>query len=369
MKFLDLDREYEYFDWQEVIFSVFKDKDFINGKVVLDFEKAVENYMGVKYALGVSSGTDALWVSLLSLGIKNPTILTTPYSFVSIVEVSMRYGAKVVFCDIDESFNIDINKCKEVMSKNKIDIFIPVHLFGLPCNLDDELLEVCSKNGTYIIEDAAQAFGSMLYGSHVGTIGDIGCFSFFPAKNLGCAGDGGMVVTNSQEIYKKAKMIRNHGSCAKYKHTLLGGNFRLDTIQASLLLKKMEFIDIFLATRHDAAMIYNRYFDRVYDLGIILPEKGEKYNAVHTYNQYVIRVKENRDDLACYFKKRGIPTAKYYPRCLSQQPIYINYDFQCDCKNSKKIAGENLALPIAYMTKEEVICVVSAIRDFYEGKR
>jgi len=360
MIFLNLDREYEFFNWKKILEPIFEKKDFINGKCVSDFEEKVKEYIGAQYALGVSSGTDALWVSLLSLGIKNPTVLTTPYSFISTVEVPIRYGSKIVFCDIDKTFNIDIDKCKEIILNNHIDIFIPVHLFGLPCNLDNEILNICKKRGTYIIEDAAQSFGSKLKNKYVGTIGDIGCFSFFPSKNLGCAGDGGMVVTNSKEIYEKAKMIKNHGSCEKYNHITHGGNYRLDTIQAAILNAKLSDINYFIRSRIDTASAYNYAFKKIEEINIPKCKVG-----THTYNQYVLQIKEDRDGLKEYLKKKDIPTALYYPYCLAEQPCYEGIDFGDNCPNSKKMTKQNLALPIAHLRKDEVDFIIKSINNFY----
>ncbi len=243
MEFLNLDREYKNINWQKALEPIFHKKDFINGEIVSEFEKEIAKYLETKYAIGVSSGTDALLIAIVALGIKNPIVLTTPYSFVSTVESPMRIGAKIKFCDIDNTFNIDINRVKEIISKNHIDVFIPVHLFGLPCFLDDELIKLCKERGTYIIEDAAQSLGSMINGKKVGTLGDLGCFSFFPSKNLGCAGDGGLISTNSKKLYDKCVMIKNHGSNKKHLYEMQGGNFRLDSIQAALLLQKLPLLD------------------------------------------------------------------------------------------------------------------------------
>lgn len=367
MKFLDLNREYEYFNWEEAVRPIFENKSFINGEVVKTFEKQISKYLNVKYAIGISSGTDALMVAMMSLGLKNPVVLTTPYTFIATTEVPMRLGATIRFCDIDDTFNINMQQVKEVIKKDKIDIFIPVHLFGYPCLLDDELIQLCKKRGTYIIEDAAQSLGSSIDSKQTGTIGDLGCFSFFPSKNLGCAGDGGLIVTNSDKLFEKCLMIKNHGSKIKYSHEINGGNFRLDSIQAALLLHKLPYLNKFIDNRIKSAEIYNLFFNSIYDVGIKYSQIGsDENNIIHTYNQYVVKVGKNRDKLKKYLAGQGIPTALYYPKCLSEQPCYKKIDFKCKCEESKKAVKENLALPIAYLTKDEVVNIVYKIRDFYE---
>jgi len=373
MKFLNLDKEYEYINWQKTLEPIFNNKDFINGNVVNQFEKEIAKYLKVKYTIGVSSGTDALLIAIKALNIKNPIVLTTPYTFISTIESPMRLGAKIKFCDIDNTFNIDINKAKEIIAKEHIDIFIPVHLFGLPCILDKELITLCKNKGTYIIEDAAQSLGSMIDGKKVGTLGDLGCFSFFPSKNLGCAGDGGLIATNSQKLYEKCVMIKNHGSDKKYSHRIQGGNFRLDSIQAALLMQKLPLLDSkFIEDRCNSASIYNLFFNGIYDLGIVCPEGYKKEDneveTVHTYNQYVVKVKKNRDKLRNYLKQKGIPTAIYYPKCIPDQICYEGFNFNNNYQNAQKATKENLALPITFLNKEDIVKIINEIRNYCEEK-
>lgn len=357
MKFLDLARE--NINWQEALSAVFADQSFINGPSVKKFESEISAYVGCKHAVGVSSGTDALLVSLMALGVDSSSVvLTTPYTFIATTEVAFRLGATVKFCDIDDSFNIDMNRCKEFIKNNKVDVFIPVHLFGLPCNLDDEFLNLCTSKGVKIVEDAAQAMGSKLNGKHVGNFGDLGCFSFFPAKNLGCAGDGGLITTNSSDLYQKCLTIRNHGGKDKYDVQVHGGNFRLDSIQASLLSVKLPHLDKWIQIRIGNA---NKYRELIGEQ-VTVPKPFD--NIVHSYNQFVIRTNK-RDELISYLKEKNIPTAIYYPKPLNEQSCYDGVDFSCDCAKSKEFSKTNVALPVGHLFPEEIQIVSETIKEFF----
>lgn len=373
MKFLDLDREYSFFNWKDALAPVFKSKFFINGPQVEQFEDAVAEFLGVKHAIGVSSGTDALQVAFLALRPKDQVVLTTPYTFIATTEMPIRLGAKVIFCDIDETFNMDTHMAKEIIRDRHVDILLLVHLFGKPC-ISPNLLELCKEQGIIVIEDCAQAFGAVAESCggecmrsemiSVGAFGLAGCFSFFPAKNLGCAGDGGLLTTNDAGLAKRFRTIRNHGSDIKYMNTMHGGNFRLDTLQSSLLLAKLPYVRGWVNRRRKTAQRYNNAFR---ELPVICP--GETCDHRHAYHQYVLQVEADiREGLRNYLKERDIPTAIYYPRCLSEQPCYVNMDFECDCINSRKAAKTNVALPIAYLTPQEVDLITNTILEFYHGK-
>lgn len=360
MKFLDLHRE--GINWESALSPVFADQSFINGPSVKKFESEIATYIGCKYAIGVSSGTDALLVSLMSLGVNSSSVvLTTPYTFIATTEVAFRLGATVKFCDVDSSFNIDINQCKEFIEKNKVDVFIPVHLFGLPCNLDEEILEICKNKGVKIVEDAAQAMGSKLEGKHVGVFGDLGCFSFFPAKNLGCAGDGGLITTNSKELYETCIAIRNHGGRDKYDVQMHGGNFRLDSIQAALLSAKLSRLDAWIRTRRNNAAWYNAALRDI----VVAPDEPKNYISLHSYNQYVIQT-EKRDALQSFLKNSDIPTAIYYPKPLNEQSCYSGTDFGCPGTKAKELSKINLALPIGHLFISEVEIITKKIQEFFD---
>lgn len=355
MQFLDLNREYSQVEWKPAIDDVFASKKFINGPQVKAFEEAAAKFLGCKYAVGVSSGTHALEVALLASGTSG-TVLTTPYSFIATTEVPVRLGHKVDFCDIGPDFNIRIDQVKERIAKGDVDVFIPVHLFGQCCCIDNELVGLCEESNCLIIEDAAQAFGASFRNVLAGCLGDMGCFSFFPAKNLGCAGDGGLVTTGDQSLYEKLIQIRNHGSKQKYYNEIHGGNFRLDTLQAALLLAKLPHIESFISNRRYCADFYSSNL-----LNVECPIEND--GCKHTYNQYVIRTKK-RDELQGFLKQKDIPTMQYYPRVLPEQPCYE--DMQLDgCWNvARQYTHENLALPIAYLTAEEREYVVKTINQF-----
>ncbi len=216
---------------------------FILGKKVQEFEKNAAEYLGVNYAVGVANGTDALQIAMMALGIgKDDEVITTPFTFVATTETIVMLGAKPVYVDIDPvTYNINPDKIKEkITSKTKA--ILPVHLYGNPAEMD-EIISIAKEHNLYVIEDAAQAFGSEYKGKKVCTFGDVACISFFPSKNLGCYGDGGMVVTNNEEIHDKVRMIASHGSKVRYVHEILGMNSRLDALQAAILNVKLKYID------------------------------------------------------------------------------------------------------------------------------
>ncbi len=356
MNFLDLNREYELFDWKEAIDSVFLHKKFIDGPEVKELENEIAKLVQTKHAIGVSSGTDALMVSLMGIDKKAPTVLTTPYTFISTVEVPMRLGCKVVLCDIGTDFNIDIDKAKEILDSKEIDVFIPVHLFGLPCSIDDEIIEICRRKGILIIEDAAQSIGSFFNGKPVGSLGDVACFSFFPSKNLGGIGDGGLITTNDSVMNDSFRMIKNHGCSSKYLHEMFGGNFRLDTIQASVLLKKLGILNDLILSRQNTADIYDKYFKDIPEI------RTPKKQAGRTYNQYVIRVDSNKRDLIrSSLMNKGVPTAIYYPKSLEDQPIFKDIDFGDKYPQSQISAKENISLPIANLLDIEREIIVNSL--------
>lgn len=363
MKFLDLTHEYELIDWNSVLSPVFASQQFINGPQVKELEGAIAKKIGCAYAVGVSSGTSAIELAFLTSADSHTsglTVLTSPYTFIATTEIPYRLGCRIRFCDIGSDFNINIAQAKDILKNEHIDIFMPVHLFGQSCVMDDELLEICRRRGVTIIEDAAQAFGATYHDRQVGTFGDFGCFSFFPSKNLGCAGDGGLVTTNQKSLYEKCLSLRNHGASQKYLHHLHGGNFRLDTLQAALLLAKLPFVDGFIAKRRASAFIYNMFLQ---DHPEIQPPV-ENPGCLHTYNQYVLRIRNGkRDVVASSLKDLGIPTMLYYPRCLSQQPCYDGMDYgKCSCVESRRAAEENLALPIAHLSATDVIRIAESVK-------
>ncbi len=340
--------------------EVLQTQRFILGPVVTAFEKEIAGYCGAKHAVGVSSGTDALLVSLMALDIgPGDEVITTPHTFFSTAGSISRVGAKPVFADIDpRTFNIDPNKVEGVVSE-KTKVIIPVHLFG-QCADMDPILEVAREHNLKIIEDAAQAIGAQYKGRNAGTMGDLGCFSFFPSKNLGGFGDGGMVVTDNAGLAEKISMLRSHGGKPKYYHSIIGGNFRLDALQAAILRVKLRHLDEWTKKRRQNAAVYDSLFS---SLRVETPYI-EPYNF-SIYNQYVIRV-ARRDELIAHLTGKGIGTEIYYPLPLHLQKCYEHLGYRRgDFPEAEKAAAESLAIPIyPELTEAQQRYVVEQIASF-----
>lgn len=323
------------------ISEVVRSGQFILGRFVEDFEKEVATYLKVKYAIGVASGTDALYLALLASGIKRgDEVITTPFTFFATAEVTSNIGAKPVFVDIEpKTFNINVEKIeKAITSRTKA--IIPVHLFGHSSRMD-KIMQAASKHNLKIVEDCAQSFGADYRGRKTGTIGDAGCFSFFPTKNLGAYGDGGMIVTSSDEIAEKVKLLRAHGSEKKYYHKILGYNSRLDAIQAAILKVKLKYIDIWNKKR---AAVARKYRESIVNKDIVSP--FEDKDSSHVYHQYTIRC-PYRDNLKDYLAKEGISTMVYYPLSLHLQEAYKDLGYGAGSfPESEKAQKEVLSLPI-----------------------
>jgi dTDP-4-amino-4,6-dideoxygalactose transaminase len=338
-------------------------------KKVTEFEDIVAAYSQTHHAIGVSSGTDALLVALMALDLSaGDEVITTPYSFFATAGVIARLGAHPVFVDIDpKTYNIDPTLIAAAMS-SKTRVIMPVHLFGQMADIDP-IMELAEQKNVYVIEDAAQAIGSEYKdGRRAGSIGHIGCFSFFPSKNLGGFGDAGMVVTNDQKLADKLHHLRVHGAEPKYYHKIIGGNFRIDALQAAVLKVKMEYLDRWTEARQKNAADYNQLFkDAGLEDKIGIPRVYDSYR--HIYNQYVIRVPE-RDKLMQYLKAHHIGCEIYYPVALHNQECfsYLNYK-RGDFPRAEKAAEETLALPIyPELTMEQKSYVVEWIRAFYKGE-
>lgn len=363
---LDLKAQYRSIkdEIKQAIDEVLEEQRFILGKHVALLEEKIANYCNCNYAVGVSSCTDALLVSLMAIDI-NPgdEIITTPYTFFATVGSIVRLKARPVFVDIDiETYNLNHEQIEEkITSKTKA--IIPVHLFGQCCEMDF-IKNLAKKYNLKIIEDAAQALGAMYKDKKAGSIGDLGCFSFFPSKNLGGYGDGGIVVTNDDFLYKKIKMLRVHGTEKKYYHKLIGGNFRLDELQAAILLVKLKYLDDWNKRRAECAKRYNQLFSEAGLLDKVILPKIKQTN--HVFHQYVIRVKE-RDKLLEYLKEKGIGCAIYYPLPMHLQECfsYLNYK-KGDFPNAEKAAKETLAIPMyPELTLQQQMYVVEKIKEFF----
>ena len=347
----------------EKVTAIFDSQYFILGPTVADFEKQCAEYINSDFALGVSSGTDALIIALMALDIKHgDEIITTPYTFFATAGSIARLGAKPVFVDIDpQTYNINPDKIEAVITE-KTKAIIPVHLYG-QCVDIDPILEIAKKHNLYVVEDAAQAIGSKNKNRTAGTLGDIGCFSFFPSKNLGGAGDGGLVTTNDENLYNKLFKLRNHGSHPKYYHALIGGNFRLDALQAAVLSVKLKYLNEWHEARRKNAKFYDEIFKEVEE--IITPVISSDNYSI--YNQYVIRV-PNRDEVIVKLKSANIGCEIYYPVPLHLQECFEYLGYKTgDFPEAEAAAKQTLALPIyPELTDEQkryvAETVISAIR-------
>lgn len=342
------------------VLSVVASAQYILGPKVEEFEKQIAEYCNAEHAVGVASGSDALLVSLMALDVgSGDEVITTPYTFFATAGSISRLGAKPVFVDIDpKTYNINPDLIEEKIT-DKTKAIIPVHLYG-QCAEMGPIIEMAKEHNLYIIEDAAQAIGAKYKGQKAGSMGDLGCLSFYPTKNLGGYGDGGMVITNNAELAEKVRVLRVHGAKPKYYHSLVGVNSRLDALQAAVLSVKLKYLDGWSEARRQNAENYNHLFA---DTGVVTPY-AEPYNY-HIYNQYIIRVGK-RNELQAFLKERNIGTEIYYPVSLHLQECYADLGYkEGDFPESEKAAKETLALPIySELTEEQQIAVVGAIKEF-----
>jgi len=346
---------------------------FVMGPEVLELEERLADYVGSRHAIGVSSGTDALLVALMALDIGHGDIvLTSPYSFFATVGVISRLNARPIFIDINpDTYNIDPEAIAQWLKDNpqlvgQVKAIIPVHLYG-QCAEMDKILAIADPLGIAVIEDAAQAIGatypSISGTKSAGNMGAIGCFSFFPSKNLGAMGDGGLVTTNDQKLADKIRKLRNHGSEPKYYHSLIGGNFRLDTLQAAVLLVKLPHLESWHQGRRENAA---RYDELLADSPVKTPMiRWSREN--HIYNQYIICVPEKRDELRAHLQQRDIVTEVYYPVPFHEQECFAYLGYKLgDFPKSEYAARHTLALPIySEITREMQEYVAKVISEFY----
>ncbi|TQK63047.1 dTDP-4-amino-4,6-dideoxygalactose transaminase [Brevibacillus sp. AG162] len=361
---LDLVKQYRSIEAEikAAVDDVLSSGNYIMGKHVADFEQKMADYCNVKCAIGVANGTDALLLVLDALGIgPGDEVITTPFTFFASAEVVSQLGAKPVFIDIDpKTYNFDVSKLEAAITPNTKAI-IPVHIFGQPVDMD-EVLALAKKYNLYVVEDACQAIGSKYKEQEIGSLGVAGCFSFFPTKNLGGYGDGGMIVTNDEELAKKIKILRAHGSNPKYYHSMIGYNSRLDSLQAAMLNVKLAYIDQWNAARRQKAAVYN---EALKDLPIQVP--FEKENRYAVYHLYIIQT-DLRDELMAFLQEKGISSGVYYPVPLHLQEVYkdLGYDRE-SLIESEKAAKGTMALPLyPEMTEEEQQYVISVVSEFFE---
>jgi len=398
---VDLKAQYDSLkeDIDDAVRRVIERGEFILGPEVKAFEQEMATYLGVKYAVGVASGTEALQLALLGCGVKpGDEVITSPFTFIATAEAISQCGAMPVFVDIDpRTYNVDPRKVEELLSTNSRNelsqskAVIPVHLYGQPADMDP-ILELARKYNLNVIEDCAQSLGAVYYRhqsrvpspqspvtSHqspnptnstnstncqrVGSLGDAGCLSFFPSKVLGAYGDGGMVVTNSPDIAEKVAMLRNHGCKQKYYHLVPGFNSRLDELQAAILRVKLTHLDEWIEHRRRKASLYSELLGQIEG---IEPPFVARYGS-HVFNYYTVRLnraKLNRDNLREFLTSQGIATAIYYPLSLHLQEVYRPLGYQAgDFPQSERAQAEVLSLPIyPELSEEQIAQIVDAIK-------
>jgi dTDP-4-amino-4,6-dideoxygalactose transaminase len=347
--------------------GVIDSQHFINGPEVTALEEDIAAYSKVDHCIGVSSGTDALLVALMALDVgPGDEVITTPFTFFATAGAVVRLGARPVFVDIErDSYNIRPDEI-EARVTPRTRAIIPVHLFG-QCADMDPILAVAKKHGLAVIEDAAQAIGSEYKGKRAGSMGTVGCFSFFPSKNLGAFGDGGAVVTRDTALAGRIRCLRGHGANPKYYHKMVGGNFRLDTIQAAVLQVKLRHLDAWTAQRQEHAAYYDQAFQKVGLAGKLL-ETPRVVQSRHIFNQYVVRFSQ-RDAVKDHLKQLQIGTEIYYPVPMHLQECFANLGHKAgDFPESEAAAQETLALPIyPELTTTQQQRVVDAVVSYYRS--
>lgn len=349
----------------EAIHRVLEQGQFILGPEVKSFEEEMAVYCGTKYAVGVASGTDALHLALLACGIKTgDEVITTPFTFIATAEAIVNCGATPIFVDIEPgTLNIDPSQIESKITP-KTKAIIPVHLYGLPSAME-EITTIGRKHNLKIIEDCAQALGAEYKGSKVGAIGDAGCLSFFPAKNLGAYGDGGMVTTDDPRIAETVKMLRVHGAKRSYYHALPGFNSRLDSIQAAVLRVKLKHFDTWIEQRRRNASLYSQLLEQID--GIETPHTEE--HDRHAFNYYTLRLKDprlDRNELRKHLESKGLQTMVYYPLSLHLQEVYKSSGYKPgDFPNSESAQEQVLSLPMyPELGQEQIEHIVGEIISF-----
>lgn len=360
---LDLKAQYAIIkdEVMQAITAVCESQLFCLGPVVAEFEEKIAAYCDSKYAVGVSSGSDALLISLMALGIKpGDEVITTPFTFFATAGSVARLGAKPVFVDVEpDSYNIDPSCIKEKITE-KTRAIIPVHLFGQVAQMKP-IMEIAKRKTIAVIEDAAQAIGATQDGIKCGNFGNLGCFSFYPSKNLGGFGDGGLVTTNSENLAEKIKTLRDHGQAPRYFYKVVGGNFRLDSIQAAVLSVKLKYLDKWNEKRRQNAALYNNIFA---DSPVKTPKID--LNNVSIYHQYTVTAPK-RDRLQKFLSENGISSAVFYPKPLHLQDCFR----EPGCKEgslpvAERLCGEVLSLPVfPELTAGQIEYVANTVLKFY----
>ena len=364
---LDLTRQYQPLREriQAALARVVESQRFILGAEVEHFERRFADYCGARYAIGCASGTDALELALMAAGVgPGDEVLTVPFTFFATAGAILSVGARPVFIDVEpDSFNLDVAQLDRVLAAHpSLKAILPVHLYG-GCADMSPVLERAAARGIPVIEDAAQAVGAECRGVRAGNIGTIGCFSFFPTKNLGGFGDGGMLTTNDEKLARDLRALRVHGSFEKYIHQWPGMNSRLDALQAAVLNVKLDSLDDWNRARQRNAALYRELL-----AGVVVTPSPLPHQTCHVYNQFVIRC-ARRDELRAWLASHGVGTEVYYPLPVHLQPALASYGYQAgDFPVSERLSHEVLALPIfAELTEDEINAVAGLIREFYRA--
>jgi dTDP-4-amino-4,6-dideoxygalactose transaminase len=353
------------------ISKVLSSTSYINGAQVKNFENSLKEYTGAKHVIACANGTDALQIALMALDLQpGDEVIVPAFTYVASAEVIGLLKLTPVMVDVDySSFNVTVKNIEKAITP-RTKAIIPVHLFGQCCDMEP-IMELAKKHNIYVVEDNAQAIGATYTFSNgekkqTGTIGDIGCTSFFPSKNLGCYGDGGALMTNNDELAQKIRMIANHGQKVKYHHEVIGCNSRLDTIQAAILNVKLKYLHDYSNARYNAAQVYHALLNGVE--GITIPD--EMPISTHVYHQYTLKVKDGkRDVLKKHLEEQGIPSMIYYPLPLQKQNAFKSITIQGeDLGVSELLADSVLSLPIhTEITKEEQVVISNAIKEFFKN--
>jgi dTDP-4-amino-4,6-dideoxygalactose transaminase len=369
--FLDLKAQFAAIrdEVMEAVTRVMDSQHFILGNEVRLFEEEMAEMLGAKHAVACASGSDALVLAMMACEIQaGDEVITTPFTFIATGGSIARIGAKPVFVDIDpETFNINVDEIEGAITP-KTRAILPVHLFGLPADLDP-ILKIAEARGLAVIEDAAQAIGARYKGYFAGALGTFGCFSFFPSKNLGAAGDGGLVTTNDGALAERLRLLRVHGSRKKYHHEILGMNSRLDALQAAILRVKLRHLEDWTRGREARAGRYRALFESTKVTQFVQLPRVPRSESRHVYNQFSVRCQE-RDELREFLRRAGVPTEVYYPVPLHLQKAFSYLGYRTgQFPQAEKASQEVLALPVYPELKEsQQEAVIQAIADFYSGR-
>lgn len=351
IQFFDFKREYSQLKTEinEKLEVVLSKGNFITGEEVKNFETQFSNYLGTQYGLGVNSGSDALYMAIKALGLhEGDEVITTSHTFISTVDAISRNGAIPIFTDIDiDTYCMDVSKIESLITDDTKAI-MPVHLYGHPVDMDP-VMEIAKNNDLFVIEDCSQAHGAEYKGKKVGSIGDMGCFSFYPVKNLGAYGDGGFITMNNDVLFEKLEMMHNYGQSKKNHHEFIGLNSRLDELQAGILNIKLKYLDDYNNKRKDLANLYNKYLDSsLYKLPSV------KVYADHVFHLYIIRT-DNRNKIRDYLLENDVQTMIHYPIPVHRQKAYLNLEFQNKIPITEEICNEILSLPMnPWLTINEI---------------